>query len=72
MGTHAGHATYVEGALHVNGHATFWKDANLVGKLGSVRVDSFDHPDMMADRLGITQTMLFHLPTSHSIQEPPL
>lgn len=51
LNTGAGSSSAIQGSIQVNGHATLWKDTDLVGNVGSLNVRSYDHPDMIAENI---------------------
>ncbi|MDC0504516.1 hypothetical protein OAN94_09585, partial [Verrucomicrobiales bacterium] len=37
----------ISGGVQVNGHATFWKDESFPGTVGNLKVESYDHSDIV-------------------------
>ena len=41
----------ISGSVQVNGHATFWKDDTFPGTVGNLKVESYDHPDVISEAI---------------------
>lgn len=42
----------ISGGVQVNGHATFWKDESFPGTVGNLKVESYDHSDIVSEAIG--------------------